>query len=282
MNSLEARVLDRVIAVVDDKALLLSDLDSLEAKIKKQPELKNIFGIKDADRDSLFQHLINEKVISVSLDKVDSAVSTEDVETQIERIAKSNNASKEQLIESLRGDGLNIDLYKKIVKKQIERKKVFDQYVRKTAAPISDSELKQKFSSSASSELQLELYSLKSSASNKNKVQKAIETFNTSKESSALAGLNKTDLGWVAPKQLDKDFQEKLQSANANTAYGLIEKNGQVFLALVRGSRKGSDDQFEANKENIRQQVLAEDYELRFKHWLKKQRNELEVIINKS
>ncbi len=70
-------------------------------------------------------------------------------------------------------------------------------------------------------------------------------------------------------------------AAQVGDVIGPLKKDGKYQLLLVEGSQKGgSDAQFEKNKEGFRASISEQESDEKFKIWLEKQKNQLEVTIN--
>src|SRR4051794_16516117 len=97
-------VIERIVAVVNDEIILLSDVDKFVEQVKKGAIVDDLLTEDPKellkDREKLVQHLINEKVIESEIKKKNLQVNFEQVEKEITKIAGRNNISRTQLKEA--------------------------------------------------------------------------------------------------------------------------------------------------------------------------------------
>src|SRR5690606_28641402 len=90
-----AKVIDRVVAVVGDQPLLLSDLEQAKLEIKKTPALAAAYRLESEQIDDaiLLERMIEDKVIQQLVKEQGLEASDADVEKQISNIARQNGIS---------------------------------------------------------------------------------------------------------------------------------------------------------------------------------------------
>jgi parvulin-like peptidyl-prolyl isomerase len=281
----EAKLLDRVVAIVDDTPVLESDIKTMMSQLKKNSDLANLYGLRDKaiNRKNVMDKIIEEKIIRVSLKNLNAEVSDGEVAAQIKGIAEQNGVSTNGLRASLEQDGVPFVAYRRSIRTQLERRRIFDREVRKTAGSISDLELRNEFMRNAPEEYLVGMVADTNNASNKkllteisSKVNKGQLPLIKVKEHP-----NYQELGWLAPGSVNPVFRAALKKTSVGRSTKTIVADNRIHVLVVHSSRKGSDEQFEAQKERIRNQITSRDYESRFDNWVAKKKVDLQVVVNK-
>jgi len=115
-------VVDRVVAVVNDEVITLSDLQREEAINK------NNTGKKD-DR-LILEDMIDRKLQMAAAKRVGMDVTDKELADAITDIMKRNNMDSKQMETALAKEGMTLDQYKVELKEQITLSRMFNKYVR--------------------------------------------------------------------------------------------------------------------------------------------------------
>ncbi|MBP7845295.1 MAG: SurA N-terminal domain-containing protein [Proteobacteria bacterium] len=284
--STNAQVIDRLLAVVGDQPILKSDIQTLKSDLKQNPHLASSFNLKkdEASDDTLVELLINQSIIRQVLKDNKLDIKDEDVIKQVSQIASQNNMSLDQLKTSLHRENINYQSYLNSIKIQLEKRTIFDNDIRHSAgAAISEADLKNEFLKTAQTEWSLLLLIKKNSPENQARLQELIKNINSGALSiEALKKQEKPEnLGWVSPSSLQARFQEALKGKKDGEAAGPILTNNSLHALIVESSRRGSEEQFQAAKEELSRQFQGKQVDGLFKAWLDKKRLETELVINK-
>jgi peptidyl-prolyl cis-trans isomerase SurA len=135
-----AQVMDRIVAVVGNEIILLSELEgrlqlaSLQLNIDPQ----DVTTLNEI-RDTILQDLVNEKLILVQAQRDDITVQPEEVdaglELQIQRI-KEQLGSEEAFQEQLASEGFTLQLLKKRYRPQIRNQLLREKLIRQKLADV--------------------------------------------------------------------------------------------------------------------------------------------------
>lgn len=128
-----AEVVDRVVAVVNDEIITLSELEERAAQILKQFP-KEMGSQSEAQKNELLAQilpqLIDEHLAQEEIKKLHIEVSDQEVDDYIERFAQINNMSVSDLKKRMAAEGIDDKLYRDEMRKQIERHKLINSQVR--------------------------------------------------------------------------------------------------------------------------------------------------------
>jgi len=122
-------IIDRIVAVVNDDIILLSELDE---SFKPYADRIAALGYSvDEERQTLFNvreeilnQLIDQKLTDQQIKQSKITVSDDEIDNAIERLKEANFFTDKELREMLGADGLTMEEYRKRIKDQILRAKL--------------------------------------------------------------------------------------------------------------------------------------------------------------
>jgi peptidyl-prolyl cis-trans isomerase SurA len=144
-------LVDRVVAVVNEDVILLSDLNQsarpLEDRVKamEYPPSQEIEMIFRA-REQVLQKLIDEKLTDQETKKANISVSDKDIDAAIENIKQIRSYTDEQLLAALKNEGLTLKDYREHLKSQILRTRLVN-YQIKSKIIITPEDIRQYYES---------------------------------------------------------------------------------------------------------------------------------------
>jgi len=267
-------VIDRVVAVVGEEAVLSSDIEKLRKDVASSPALANIYRIdpKQNSPKELLDFLLEEKIIKQSLKDLDLSVADSEVENQIGSIARQNNLSRKQLEDSLRQEGIPFEAYRANIRTQLERRNIFEHELRRGGG-VSETEVRALYQTRADRELKL--LALSGPKTDLEKISRS-----KAKPEADLKGIRSEDLGWVGAGGLHEKISKKALSASAGEYLGPIDINGRAQLFFVETVRTGSEEEFQKVKPELMAQAQAQDFERRFKFWVERRKKELNILVH--
>src|SRR4030043_165939 len=125
--SFSEAVVDRVVAVVNQEIITLSEVEKwiapqkeeivAEDRLEKQEQIEALCR-KVLDR------LIEEKLIDQEAKKSGVKVSSKDVEAMVEEVRHRNAITQEGLEKALAAEGLTLETYKKQIEKNLQRQRL--------------------------------------------------------------------------------------------------------------------------------------------------------------
>ncbi len=126
-----AEVVDRIVAIVNDDIITLSQLNQLMAPVEKK--VRESGYISEKDRKKLFQlreqalnQLIEQKLLKQEIEKASLTISEQEIDETIENVKKANYITDEELRKSLAQEGLTMEGYRKKLKDQILRTRLMN------------------------------------------------------------------------------------------------------------------------------------------------------------
>jgi peptidyl-prolyl cis-trans isomerase SurA len=126
-TSLSEAVVDRVVAVVNQEIITLSEVEKwinpLKEEIVAEDRLEKQERMQALCRQVL-EKLIEEKLIEQEVKKSGVKVSSKEIEATLEEVKRRNAATQEDLEKALAVEGLTLETYKKQIEKGLKRQKL--------------------------------------------------------------------------------------------------------------------------------------------------------------
>jgi len=141
-----AEIIDRIVAIVNDDIITLSELDQAEAPYRDKIKSMNYQGDKERAmlfkvRQDILKRLIDDKLTDQEVKRSQITVSENEVNAAIERIKEANYMTDEQLREGLKAQGMTMLAYRQTIKDQILRRRLVNLEV-KSKVVITDEDIK--------------------------------------------------------------------------------------------------------------------------------------------
>lgn len=298
-----ARVVDRVVAVVNDDIILDTELDQFAAPSFRGPDPETPEGKKawDDTKRKALEAMVDSKLIQQQAVELKLTVTTEEVDRAIEQVKTQNKLDDNTFAEALKSQGYTMDAYRKSLRKQILELKVVSQAVRSRVS-VGDEEVRtyykqnEKALSGADRQVHLRqiLVNLGEKASDdeiEKKKRVAMKVVELAREGRPFGELAKQysddestkasggDLGFLAKGVLVDELDEAVQAMEPGDVRGPIRTaRGWIVLQLVE--RKAADIRpLEEVKEQLRKQLYDQQVEKAQASWLKELRKKAHVDI---
>lgn len=140
-----AELVDRVMAIVNEDIILMSDLEAAMAPVRVQLKKSGMSEIEqrialENQKAVMLDQLINEKLTDQQAERNGIHVSQEEVDRAIERILAVNRFSEAELKRLLKLDGIIFEDYRKQIHDQILQSKIVNREV-KSKVVITDEDV---------------------------------------------------------------------------------------------------------------------------------------------
>lgn len=298
-----ARVVDKIVAIVNDQLITLSDTEKFRKRLQNQGLVDDALlrltdpEVLKKDRNALLNHLVDEKLIDSEVKRKGMEVTIERVEQEIRTIAKGNNISRNQLKDALAAKGVTMSQYQDFIKTSLERQSLIEREVT-SKIRISDEDISSYYlSKKGPSGSQIFEYTLShilfspktggeegalSRARTVEEKLKAGESFDKLAEQfSEDPGFSKGgQLGVFRADEMSKDFQEAVRKVGAGEVTAPVKSPQGYHLIKVVKRTLISDPRLEEERETIRGTLYAEAFKKQFRIWLNQRKDESFIRIN--
>jgi peptidyl-prolyl cis-trans isomerase SurA len=270
-----AEVIERVAAIVNDRAILLSDLrrraaplleqviGQIEEPSERKTRVKLLYG-------RLLQQLVDEELVEQAARKASVSASTADVDQAIDNVRRQNGMTEDAFWEAVRGQGFTEKQYRDDVRKQLLRLKVVNQRVR-SHVNISDQTVREAYEDRVRNARR----SLKFRATHifmpLAPTASATEVAHALKEAKELrAQLTKEnfdgyasqkgggDLGWLDQGELPKVFEGTLLALSEGEISDPVRGPAGLHIFLLRERQSGAASlpEYEQMRADIQRELL--------------------------
>lgn len=124
-SSSKAQVLEKIVAIVNDQTILLSDIESQRVRLSKARMVDELLVADPkavaANREAIIDLMISERLIDSEVQKQGLGATAERVDAEIRQIAQQNGVTKAQLKQALVEQGTDFAEYQNFIKKRVER-----------------------------------------------------------------------------------------------------------------------------------------------------------------
>ena len=126
----QARVVEKIAAVVDNNVILASEVEEkaapLMVEVSRITDTSKRAARSAALRREVLDRLIDDELIASQASELRLTVSPEQVDASIAEIKRQNNIDDKQLQDALRGQGMSMATYRADLKKQLLRFRVIN------------------------------------------------------------------------------------------------------------------------------------------------------------
>jgi peptidyl-prolyl cis-trans isomerase SurA len=141
-----ADLVDRVLVVVNDDVILLSDLEQVMASLKASLDNRGVSQdeeerVLNEQRPKILEKLIRDKLTDQQVAKYKLEVSDEEVEATIQRIRDANKLSEKEFRHAVELDGMDYETYRNQIRDQLLRTRLINIEV-KSKIVITDTDVK--------------------------------------------------------------------------------------------------------------------------------------------
>ena len=290
--SLRAEVIDRVIAVVNGRAITLSELKERKAPLVKQ--VSEIYSGAERDKKladmekKVMDSLVEDLLLETEAEKSGVKASERDIDDAVEDVKKQNSLNDETLKDALKREGLTYEMYRAQIKRQIEKSRMIGQQVR-AKVTVTDRDLIEYYERNKRLFLKDEevnvshilfLVPEKAPDAEVEKIRKqasdVLDAARRGKDFPELAKKYSQDasgkqggaLGFFKKGQLLPSFEGAAFSLKKGEISDVVRTEYGLHIIKVDDVKEAAPEPFESVKEKIRSTVTSEMMEQRYKEWM--------------
>lgn len=294
-----ARVVERVVAVINDEIILETELEQYAAPGYRGPDPDTADGKKqwDETKRKALESLIDGKLVQQQAKELKLTVTPEEVERAIAQVKEQNKLDDNTFVEALKQQGFTLESYRKTLRKQILELKVVNTAVRSRVS-VGDDEVRAYYKqnerlTAGDRQSRLKQILVAAGASDDLERKKAVaqKVVDLARSGSSFGELARQysddeatkaaggDLGWVGKGVLVDALDDAIASMEPGDVRGPIRtERGWVVLQLV--DRKAGDlKPFEEVKEQLRKQLYDQQVEKAQQSWIKELRKKAHVDV---
>lgn len=298
-----ARTVDRIVAIVNDEIITLSDMEKYRKTLQTGGLTDEaLLRMSDpkvllSDKKALMNQLIDEKLMDSEIKRKGLEVTFERVEQEIRTIAQNNGITRDQLKNALVAKGVSMSRYQDFIKTSLERQQLIEREVtskiRISDEDISGAYLAKKGPSAAQTfeyELAHIMFSAKTGGDQGalGRAKTVEEKLKSGQSFEKLAEQYSEDsnftkggsLGSFKAGEMSKEFEAAVRNVGPGETTEIIKTPQGYAILKVNKRTLVSDPKFDEQKESIRQSLYAEAFKHQFRLWLNQRKDEAFIRIN--
>ncbi len=288
--SVNAKVIDRIVAIVNDDVITLSELNEMTRYLTHQNNVSLEVKRKVLD------DLINSRLALQQAEKMGIKVEDKEIEATIKGMLQQNGMTLEDLKKDLSQNGISFPEYKKWLKEQIVKSKLLALEVQGKVT-VTDEEIKQYYQSYKDKYKGFTKYHLRhillmapqgdegsQLEELKNKILELLKQgipFSevAKKYSQAPTAPEGGDLGWIKEKDLAPEIKSALKDLKPGQFSAWINTEAGYQIIQLVEKKHTPDKSLSAVKDEIYQVLYKKKMEQRYKNWLQQLRKQAYIQI---
>ena len=290
-RAVPAEICNRIVAIVNDDVITLYELNKkmrellgMDPRVLKEKNNNQYFKV----RNQVLDLLINEKIAQKKIEELGIKVSEKEVEDAVEKIKYDNKFTQEDLIATLKAQGMTLESYKEKVKRDLERLRLI-QYEVKSKIIIKEEDLKKYYNEHidqfrTEKKMRLAMIFLRQKhPGDERELQdlmlKAMEIIGMIKKGEDFGKLAKTfssgpgaseggDIGEFNPEDLDPVIRKAIKDVpEGGVTRPIIRPNGIQIIKVISKYKKGVKP-FEEVKDAIYAILYRQEVDKRYTEWI--------------
>lgn len=299
-----ADIVDRILVVVNDDIILLSELEKVMSSMKASFENQGVplderQRILDNQRPNVLEQLIQDKLTDQQVARHKLKVTDEEVDATIQRIREANALSEEEFRRAVELDGMRYEDYRDQIRSNILRSRLVNREV-KSKIVITDSDIKKfydanidRYTGSTKYSLRHILLKLSPVAPDSQRTRvseeinlirdrlKAGEPFEELAEqfSDAPTASNGGRLGVFGTQLLTEEIRAALEGLQPKQYSSVVETDQGFQVFFVEDIIRAGGKSLEEAAPEIRDKLYADVVNQKFKTWLEDLRKRSHIQI---
>src|SRR3989338_617874 len=281
-----SKIVDRILSIVNDEIVTLSDLQTFEKKLEEKKSEKEILSA-----------LIDETLTKQLIKKLGLSPADDEVETQISGILKNQGIGLPELIEFLKQIGMSYKDYKENIKRSMENQRLLDREI-KSSISISEQEIRSYYFSDVKNKPAKKSYHVRqlflpatpdvskdqllkiadqalALARNGTPFDKVVRKFSKDEAQTASGG----DLGFVEEEDLIAPLRNALKKLKPGETSPPIASDAGIHLLHLAGVKDHQPPGYAEAKEGIERHLYEKRFKILLEKWLKSKREEAYIKI---
>ncbi|MCG6892658.1 MAG: SurA N-terminal domain-containing protein [Desulfobacteraceae bacterium] len=292
-----AEVVDRIVAVVNEDIILLTELNQVARpyiqrirNMNYSPEQENrmIFKV----REDLIQQLVDQKLTDQEVERHKISISEKEIDNTIERFKQANHFTDERLRSELEKEGLSMTEYRERIKEQILRSRLVNRQVRSKIV-ITDADVRDYF------ERHPEKYGKTKRVYLRNLMMRIPAGADASQKEAAMERMNQIldklrsgetfdktgtagrDLGFFDFAQLSPQLQEAMKDLKPGEYTPVLDTDQGLQIFYLQDIEVVPGKSLEEASDEIEQELYKEIVNEKFQSWLEdlRKRSHIKIIL---
>ncbi len=277
---LHAKLVDKVVAVIDDQIVTLSEVTRIKRNYPARALIASlVYERKKDSTQNILDSMVKVFVIRKKLTELGIIIDDESVESRVKQIEKSQGVTRDFLVSYLNQQNLSFDEYFELIKQMMEVS-YFNSKIISPLVSVSDQEIKNFYSDAkatggtsftyevvdfAISDKILKLHNKKQIVS----ILKKYQTSGLLPSEFAEMSTNKLSL---EGQNLNPKISSVLKKTGPKSFSETLVLDGIVHVFYVESKKTSSSSSFTKNKNQLRQQLMIKKSKETINKWVDNER----------
>ncbi len=301
----QATVVDQIVAIINGEIITQSEVFEFKKKFKEKNALLDdaLLQFRDpkklaTDSKYIVQHLIDEKLLDSQV-KADGLEATiEKVEQEVRNITNRNNISRNDLIQSLKSQGIKFSDYQAFIGKSLERKALIEKNITSNIKITEEDVIAYYTQNSKESATQVYEYKIshilflpknKDGKAAYSKAQNILGklTSNTITFEQAARQFSEDPnftegglLGSFKAGEMNAQLEAGIKNLKAGETSQIVKSSYGYHILKLNKKKLVKDPELDKKKGEIRQKLFAMSFKRYFQNWLDRKRSSAFIKIN--
>ncbi len=287
----QAVVVDRLVAVVNNEVITLSELDEAATPLYQrllpqvQDPIKREALIREI-RKRVLNQLIDEHLVSQEVKRLHITVTDEEVDHFINELKKQQGISDQEFINYLTSQGLSLEDYRKKIAEQIKRLKLIQSQVKERIV-VTDEEIRKYYEEHYAKDVKYELAAIIIDGPGaEEKVKKAMEALKAGEPFAQVAARYSSlpdsgqGLGAFSLDELSPQVAQIVKNLKPGEISQPVKVGGRWQIFKLLAIKQDRQD-FNLVKLKIQRKLYQEKVDQLFKKWLKdlRKRSYIRILL---
>ncbi|MDL2268596.1 SurA N-terminal domain-containing protein [Desulfosarcina sp. OttesenSCG-928-A07] len=303
-DTADVRTVDRIIAIVNEDIILLSELNARMAPYVERVRQEGLSPVQTSQmlaklRQDMIDRMVDEKLTDQEVRRQDLSVDDAEIDSTIERIKVSNSFTDEDLRAFLEREQTTMDAYRQKIREQLLRFRLVNYQV-KSRIVITDEDIQNYYDRNPDLYGDEMVYHLRNitfpmptsaTPAQRAEVRKQMETIHEKLVSGGdFAALAQTyskgpgadrggDIGQFKRSSLSGQIQSALSGLNSGEFTQILDTDRGLQLFYVESVTSGEGRSVEAARQEIQQKLFEERVDAKFVSWLEDLRSRSHIKI---
>tara|TARA_R110000868_G_scaffold38966_4_gene136154 strand:+ start:1874 stop:2791 length:918 start_codon:yes stop_codon:yes gene_type:complete len=268
-TSVHAKLLDKIVAVVDEQVITLSLVKRLRSNANARAQISPYIyqrGSKITHKEAI-DLIIHRSLIRDKLTEMGYVISDDQVESQIKSTEQRLGLGRQALLNFLKGNGMTFDEYFELIRETIEHN-IFNDRVIRPLISVTEQEIKNSFykenqnNKSISFKYTLVDFSLDDTKLNKKSERRFKEALKSFQVSGSLPeefkDVETTTLGDITEEGLTKELKQLLKRTDEGAFTNSIRIGTTTHVFYVQKKDLVESEIFLKNKDRIRAKLFEQ------------------------
>jgi len=289
-----AEVVDRVVAIVNDEVITMSELELMAKSLEGMTGLSRNFKSDKNLQRQMLEALIDQKLAKAEAKRRGISVAQKELDQAVADFRRQNRLEDDKAFnEALGKAGLTVNELKQKILDQIVHERLMQLQVG-AKVTVSDAELRRfyetQFPKEGGIRLHLKILSMPfpagATTAQKEEVQKKAETaLNEFKQGAALEEIGRKyefslqDLGFISEGDLDPKLAQFLRNLKPKEVGPIQTSEGFQLVQLVARKSGGETRSYDEAAPQIRSHLMRQEMAKRFSEWARGLRDKAAVKI---